>query len=82
MVQVMNHLLLMLSLTNNKGGVKTPTTKETTMNGMYQRDSNEAFTNAKSKGLDKPQDYMYMYSKDNMDFFKNINFRNYISFNQ
>jgi len=82
MVQVMNHLLLMLSLTNNKGGVKTPTTKETTMNGMYQRDSNEAFTNAKAKGLDKPQDYMYMYSKDNMDFFKNINFRNYISFNQ
>ena len=52
------------------------------MNGMYQRNSNEAFTNAKSKGLDKPQDYMYMYSKDNMDFFKNINFRNYISFNQ
>ena len=57
-------------------------TKETTMNGMYQRDSNKAFTNAKAKGLDKPQDYMYMYSKDNMDFFKNINFRNYISFNQ
>ena len=49
---------------------------------MYQRDSNEAFTNAKAKGLDKPEDYMYMYSKDNMDFFKNINFRNYISFNQ
>jgi retron-type reverse transcriptase len=52
------------------------------MNGMYQRDSNEAFTNAKAKGLDKPEDYMYMYSKDNKDFFKNINFRNYISFNQ
>ena len=56
--------------------------KETTMNGMYQRDSNKAFENAKSKGLDKPQDYMYMYSKDDKDFFKNINFRNYISFNQ
>ena len=46
---------------------------------MYQRDSNEAFENAKSKGLDKPEDFMYMYSKD---YFKNINFRNYISFNQ
>ena len=57
-------------------------TKETTMNGMYQRDSNEAFTNAKSKGLDKPEEFMYMYSKDDKDFFKNINFRNYISFNQ
>ena len=49
---------------------------------MYTRDSNEAFTNAKAKGLDKPEEFMYMYSKDNKDFFKNINFRNYISFNQ
>jgi len=49
---------------------------------MYQRDSNEAFTNAKTKGLDKPQDYMYMYSKDNKDFFKNIMDRKYISFEQ
>ena len=57
-------------------------TKEKTMNGIYQRDSNEAFENAKSKGLDKPNEYMYMYSKDNKDFFKNINFRNYISFEQ
>ena len=67
---------------NNKYNNNKQLTKEKTMNGMYQRDSNEAFTNAKAKGLDKPQDYMYMYSKDNMDFFKNINFRNYISFNQ
>ena len=66
----------------NYNNNKQLTTKETTMNGMYQRDSNEAFENAKSKGLDKPQEYMYMYSKDNKDFFKNINFRNYISFDQ
>ena len=66
----------------NYNNNKQLTTKETTMNGMYQRDSNEAFKNAKSKGLDKPQEYMYMYSKDNKDFFKNINFRNYISFDQ
>ena len=52
------------------------------MNGMYQRNSNEAFKNAKSKGLNDPQNYMYMYSKDNKDYFKNINFRNYINFDQ
>jgi len=52
------------------------------MDGMYLRDSNEAFTNAKSKGLDKPQEVMYMYSKDNKDFFKYIMDRKYISFNQ
>ena len=53
-----------------------------TMNGMYQRNSNEAFENAKSKGLNDPQNYMYMYSKGNKDYFKNINFRNYINFDQ
>ena len=50
------------------------------MDGMYQRNSNEAFTNAKSKGLDKPQDYMYMYSKDNKDFFKRVMDRKYVSY--
>jgi len=49
---------------------------------MYQRNSNKAFENAKSKGLNEPSEYMYMYSQANKDFFKNINFRNYISFNQ
>ena len=53
-----------------------------TMNGMYQRNSNEAFENAKSKGLNNPNEYMYMYSKDGLDYFKNINFRNYINFKQ
>ena len=53
-----------------------------TMNGMYQRNSNEAFENAKNNGLNNPNEYMYMYSKDNKDYFKNINFRNYINFNQ
>ena len=51
-------------------------------NSIYHRDHIKAFNNAKSKGLDKPEDYMYMYSKDNKDYFKNINFRNYINFNQ
>jgi len=49
---------------------------------MYQRDSNKAFENAKSKGLDKPEDYMYMYSKEDKDFFKNIMDRKYVSFAQ
>ena len=52
------------------------------MNGMFERDSNKAFDNAKAKGLNKPSEYMYMYSKDNKDYFKNINFRNYIDFEQ
>ena len=47
-----------------------------------EKDSQKAFENAKVKGLTKPNEYMYMYSKDNKDYFKNINFRNYISFNQ
>ena len=34
----------------------------------------------KSKGLKKPQDFMYMYSQANKDYFKNIMFRNYISY--
>jgi len=49
---------------------------------MYQRDHKEAFENAKSKGLNKPSEFMYMYSQDNKDYFKNIMFRNYINFNQ
>ena len=49
---------------------------------MYQRDSNEASENAKAKGLNKPSEFMYMYSQTNRDYFKNINFRNYISFAQ
>jgi len=47
---------------------------------MYQRNSNEAFENAKSKGLNKPGEFMYMYSLENFDYFKNINFRNYVRF--
>ena len=49
---------------------------------IYQRDSNEAFKNAKSKGLNKPGNFMYMYSKETTDFFKNIMDRKYVSFEQ
>ena len=46
------------------------------------KDSQIAFENAKSKGLNKPEDFMYMYSQDNKDFFKNIMDRKYVSFAQ
>ena len=56
------------------------------MENMYQRDHKEAFENAKLKGLNNPNEYMYMYSKKTndglFDYFKNINFRNYINFKQ
>tara|TARA_R110002096_G_scaffold316148_1_gene510642 strand:- start:79 stop:273 length:195 start_codon:yes stop_codon:yes gene_type:complete len=49
---------------------------------MYSRDHIKAFNNAKAKGLKDPQNYMYMYSQDKKDYFKNIMFRNYINFDQ
>jgi len=55
--------------------------KENNFKG-YLRDSNKAFKNAKLKGLNKPEDFMYMYSKENKDFFKNIMDRKYVSFAQ
>ena len=66
-------------------GTKTMTKFKTLINfkdgtQMYQRNSNEAFENAKLKGLDKPNEVMYMYSLENFDYFKNINFRNYTRF--
>ena len=66
-------LLLAMFKTNQTIGTKT-------MNGMYQRDHKEAFENAKLKGLNKPNEVMYMYSLENFDYFKNINFRNYTRF--
>jgi len=56
--------------------------KENIFINIYQRDSNKAFENAKLKGLNKPEDFMYMYSKENKDFFKNIMDRKYESFAQ
>jgi hypothetical protein len=58
---------------------KTNQPKEN-MKNMYQRDHKKAFENAKLKGLNKPNEFMYMYSLENFDYFKNINFRNYIRF--
>ena len=68
--------LLILTLNQKYKSTK----KKETMENMYQRNSNEAFENAKLKGLDKPNEVMYMYSLENFDYFKNINFRNYTRF--
>jgi len=57
-------------------------TQQAKKEDFYMRDHIKAFENAKKKGLNKPSEYMYMYSKDNKDYFKNINFRNYINFVQ
>ncbi len=55
---------------------------ELTNGDLYTRDHKAAFENAKAKGLSDPGKWMYMYSSHNEDYFKNINFRNYISFTQ
>ena len=46
------------------------------------KDSQIAFENAKIQQLDNPEDFMYMYSQENKDFFKNIMDRKYINFEQ
>ena len=74
--------MVKLSTHFGKKEVRKKVSKFKDGNVMYMRDHKVAFENAKSKGLNKPNEFMYMYSKDKKDFFKNINFRNYISFKQ
>lgn len=51
--------------------------------GMKIREnSNEAFENAIKRGMKKPNDWEYMYSNNNRDYFKHYYTRNYISFPQ
>ena len=50
--------------------------------GMYQRDSNAAFDNAKKDASFQPKEFMYMYSMDGHDYFKNTFYRNYVNFKQ
>jgi hypothetical protein len=70
-----------MDMFNNKKESRNMT-QLTKKEDFYMRDHIKAFDNAKVKGLHDPEAYMYMYSKDNNDFFKNINFRNYIKFEQ
>lgn len=51
--------------------------------GMKIRENpEEAFENAIKKGMKNPEDWMYMYSENNRDYFKHIDTRIYKSFSQ
>ena len=58
-------------------------TKDSIFAGMKIRENpDEAFENAIKKGMKDPDNWMYMYSKKNMDYFKNIYTRDYESYPQ
>lgn len=42
----------------------------------------DAFNNAIKRGMKNPDDWMYMYSENNKDYFKNYYTRNYKSYPQ
>ncbi len=42
----------------------------------------DAFTNAIKRGMKHPEDWMYMYSKNNRDYFKHCDYRTYKSYPQ
>jgi len=47
-----------------------------------RENSNDAFDNAIKRGMKNPDDWMYMYSNNNKDFFKNYYSRKYKSYPQ
>lgn len=51
--------------------------------GMKIRENpDDAFDNAIKRGMKNPEDWMYIYSENNRDYFKHIDTRNYKSFPQ
>ena len=70
-----------MDIFNNKKESRNMT-QQAKKEDFYMRDYIKAFDNAIAKGLHDPEAYTYVYSKDNNDFFKNRNFRNYIKFEQ
>lgn len=50
------------------------------MSDLDIRDPQKAFHNAIKKGLKDPENWMYMYTQKNRDYFKNIVSRNYRSY--
>ncbi|MBO5004130.1 MAG: hypothetical protein J6D03_02545 [Clostridia bacterium] len=51
--------------------------------GMHIRENpDDAFENAIKRGMRKPENWMYMYSKNGRDYFKHIDFRYYKSYPQ
>lgn len=57
--------------------------KESIFAGMQIRENpDEAFDNAIKRGMKNPEDWMYMYSENGRDYFKNYYTRNYKSYPQ
>ena len=57
--------------------------KDSIFAGMKIRENpEEAFENAIKRGMKNPDDWMYMFSEKNKDYFKNYYTRCYISFPQ
>ena len=57
--------------------------KDSIFAGMKIRENpEEAFENAIKRGMKNPDDWMYMFSEKNKDYFKNYYTRNYKSFPQ
>lgn len=51
--------------------------------GMTVRtDPDNAFENAIKRGMKNPEDWMYMYSKNDRDYFKHCDYRTYKSYPQ
>lgn len=49
---------------------------------QIRENPNDAFENAIQHGMKNPYDWMYMYSKNNKDYFKNCITREYTSYPQ
>lgn len=57
--------------------------KGTIFAGLKVRENaDEAFENAIKRGMKDPENWMYMYSKNKKDYFKNCISRGYISYPQ
>lgn len=57
--------------------------KESIFSGLIVRENTQdAFENAIKRGMKEPNDWMYMYSRNYRDYFKNYWTRNYISYPQ
>lgn len=65
---------------NKLNTVKKAEMKEELLDDVFFRDSKEAFQNAINKWLKNPEDYMYMNSLGNIDFFKHHDTRDYIQY--
>ncbi len=68
----------------NKNNIKYHSQKKDLIfNGIQIRENpDDAFDNAIKRGMKKPEDWMYMYSKNGKDFFKHCDSRCYKSYPQ